>query len=123
MALAETDKVHDIFSGLGSEAFRKFGLKTGWDFENLENPQNPHTLLEALRNCDGMFSEQQHPVLLRTQFYRRQRKHKATYRDFVSELRKTARDCQLGNQGDTRQHSALAALLTSFNEGVARKSP
>ncbi len=113
LVITETDKLHDLFLGLGSEAFRKFGLKTGWDFENLEDPQNPHTLLEALGICDGMFSEQQHPVLLRTLLYRRQRKHKETYEDFVSDLRKIARDCQLGDQEDTR---IMEALLTNCND-------
>ncbi len=46
LALTETDKLHDLFLGLGSEAFRKFGLKTGWDFKKLEDsPESPHSSL------------------------------------------------------------------------------
>ncbi len=84
--------------------------------EELESQINFRQLGDQELTAD-VFTEQQHPALLRTQLYRRPRKHKET-RDPISELRNTARDCQLGKPGDTRQQFgvrpqlALAALLT-----------
>ncbi len=60
LTLTAMDTLRDLFLGLGSEGFRKFDLKSGWDFDNLAQ----HTLDEALAICDGLFREKQHPVLL-----------------------------------------------------------
>ncbi len=98
------------------------GNQRSRDSAELESQINFRRLGDQELTAD-MFTEQQHPALLRTQLYQRRRKHKET-RDFVSELQNTARDCQLGNQGDTRQQFgerpqvALAALLTHQKKEV-----
>ncbi|MCP3668573.1 MAG: hypothetical protein GY696_39845, partial [Gammaproteobacteria bacterium] len=58
LRLTATDALRDLFLGIGSEGFRKFDLKSGWDFDNLAQ----HTLDDALAICDGLFREKQHPV-------------------------------------------------------------
>ncbi len=58
---SEDNKLLDLFAALGTEGYRRFRIKTGWDPSNLGN----HTHQEALGICSALFRRGTRKIVVR----------------------------------------------------------
>ncbi len=61
-ALVDKHKLLDLFSCLSSEGLRRFRIKSTWNINHLDDPNNPRMLDQALRICDDLFGDKVHPM-------------------------------------------------------------
>ena len=86
---SEEDKIDDLFSALGTEGYRRFRMKAGWDSSNI----GAHTYQEALSTCDELFRQKIRPIVARRNLLRRQQKKTESMEEFLCALRSIAKDC------------------------------
>ncbi|MCP3664988.1 MAG: hypothetical protein GY696_21240, partial [Gammaproteobacteria bacterium] len=94
----EEDKLVDLFSALGTEGYRRFRLKTGWQVNQL----GQHTHDEALEICTELFQHRVRPIVARRSLIRRQQKKGETMEAYLCSLRAIAKDCNFADREDER---------------------
>ncbi|MCP4350691.1 MAG: hypothetical protein GY795_34925, partial [Desulfobacterales bacterium] len=115
----EKKKLLNLFTGLGTERYHRFYVRTGWEADNLEGKTHD----EAVEICRGLFEETIRPIVARFNLLRRVQKKNESFEDFLCALRSIAKDCKFGalTATEAEEQRVVEAAIVLMKDDEPRK--
>ncbi len=115
----EKKKLLNLFTGLGTEGYRRFKVRSGWVASDLEGKTHD----EAIQICKGLFEENIRPIVARFNLLRRVQKKNESFEDFLCALRSIAKDCGFGalTAREAEEQRVVEAAIILMKDDEPRK--